>query len=81
MESCTILTTQPNEVVAPLHDRMPVIVPPGAHGRWLDPGEDRPEAVAALLGPAPAEGMVARAVGLRVNNPANEGPGCVEAAG
>ena len=81
VESCTLLTTAPNEVVAPLHDRMPVIVPASEYGRWLDPGEHRPEAVAALLRPAPSAGMAARAVGLRVNNPANEGPGCVEPAG
>ncbi len=80
LESCTILTTAPNEVVAPLHDRMPVIVPAAAHGLWLDPRERRPEAVAGLLVPAPPEAMVARAVGLRVNNPANEGPGCIEPA-
>ncbi len=43
--TCTIITTQPNELVAPLHDRMPVILPPEACRRWLDPGQP----AAALL--------------------------------
>ena len=80
VESCTILTTAPNEVVAPLHDRMPVILGAGAQGVWLDPGERRPDAVAGLLVPASPAGMIARPVGLRVNNPANEGPGCIDPA-
>lgn len=77
VESCTIVTTEPNALVAPIHDRMPVIVPPAGHARWLDPAGSDPEALAALLRPADCDGMVAFAVATAVNNPANDSPECV----
>jgi putative SOS response-associated peptidase YedK len=78
LETFTILTTSPNELVAPIHDRMPVIVAPQDFDRWLDPKVDA-AGVADLLKPYPAEAMRAGPVGLAVNNPKNDDPSCAEA--
>ena len=75
-ETCAILTTTPNGLMAPIHDRMPVILAPEAWARWLDPGTPEAEAL-ALLGPCPAEGLVAHPVSPRVGSVANEGPGLI----
>ena len=80
VESFTILTTTPNDLVAPIHDRMPVIVPPGEYDRWLDSSVSA-EKVTDLLRPYPVEEMVTQPVGTAVNNPANDDPSCVEACG
>ena len=77
IESCTILTTEANEVLSAIHDRMPVIVAPEDYGRWLDPATPLEE-VKALLRPFPAEGMESVPVSTLVNNPRNESPQCVE---
>ncbi len=74
--SCTILTTTPNPVVAALHDRMPVILPPERHGEWLEPGELGRERLAELLVPCPAAGMEAFPVSRRVNNPRADDEAC-----
>jgi putative SOS response-associated peptidase YedK len=55
LTTCTIITTQPNEVVAPIHDRMPVILLPEDEDLWLDPDVTEPEPIASLLRPYPAE--------------------------
>lgn len=79
-----ILTTAPNQVVAPHHDRMPAIVPRGQLHRWLGPlpraasNADK-TALAHLLGPAPDDLLVATPVSARVGNTRNDDPGCVEA--
>jgi len=78
IESCTIVTTTPNELIAPLHDRMPVIVGPGSFSTWLDPELRDAERLAALLQPHAAAAMEAYPVGLLVNNPANDDPRCIE---
>lgn len=78
--SCTILTTEPNELVAPIHNRMPVILPPDAYERWLDPDEVRSGALDDLLVPYPAEAMTAYAVTTYVNSPANDSPACIAPA-
>jgi putative SOS response-associated peptidase YedK len=70
--SCTILTTAPSDVVAPLHDRMPVILSPGERERWLDPAAD-PDSLHALLRPD-AGPLEAYPVATLVNYPDNEGP-------
>jgi putative SOS response-associated peptidase YedK len=75
--SCTILTTTPNELVASIHDRMPVILPRAAYDRWLDPAEAKPGAFQELLGPYPAEEMVAYPVSRYVNSPSNDSPTCI----
>jgi putative SOS response-associated peptidase YedK len=73
VESCTIITTTANELVPPIHDRMPVILAPEDYATWLDPQTPADE-LQALLRPYPAEAMVAVLVGSYVSNPRNEGP-------
>jgi putative SOS response-associated peptidase YedK len=77
VESCTIITTVPNEIVAPIHDRMPVILAPAELDLWLDPGVRDPAVAAGLLRPHPAGDMVAYPVSLRVNSPGADDPSCV----
>ncbi len=67
IESCTLLTTEANEMVAPIHDRMPVLISPENYELWLS-GPD-PEALRSLLAPFPPEKMEARPVSRRVNDP------------
>lgn len=78
LETFTILTTTPNEVVAPVHKRMPVILDESAFDRWLDPEHEDTGSLSELLLPAPPETLQAVPVSTYVNNPTNEGPQCVE---
>jgi putative SOS response-associated peptidase YedK len=78
IRSCVIITTEANELLAPIHDRMPVILPPEAWDRWLDPANDDLTAIKGLLVPAPAAGFEAYPVSNRVNGVANEGPELIE---
>lgn len=78
-DSCVILTTTPNPMMAELHDRMPVILPPEDWDRWLSP-ETPPEEARGLLRPIPESGMSMRPVSTRVNSPRVDDPGCIEAA-
>ena len=73
IRSCTIITTEPNELLATVHDRMPVILPPDAYDEWLDP-RTKPDRLRALLVPYPAEQMKGYPVSPRVNSPANNDP-------
>jgi putative SOS response-associated peptidase YedK len=66
----TLITTEPNPLMATIHDRMPVIVPPARYGEWLG-GAD------GLLQPYPAEAMRAHPVHPRVNTPANDDPALI----
>lgn len=68
--SCTILTTRPNEVVRPLHDRMPVILDPEEFDRWLDPATDDPGRLSDLLDPFDDDALEAYPVSRAVGNPA-----------
>lgn len=77
IDSCTILTTGPNEMMAPIHNRMPVIIEPADYGLWLDPG-DRPEDGLHLLRPYPADKMRFYPVSTFVNNARNEGDQCIQ---
>ena len=61
LDSCTILTTQANALVSPIHDRMPVILGPDAHGPWMSQ-DTGPSELAGLLVPYPAENMAAQPV-------------------
>jgi putative SOS response-associated peptidase YedK len=79
IETCTILTTTANEVMQPIHERMPVIFSPSSEEQWLDPRASG-DALRSLLVPYSSEGMEARPVGLWVNNPKNDGPKCLEPA-
>jgi len=78
--SAVILTTEPNELLRPIHDRMPVIVDPADYDRWLAPEGTAPETLTGLLKPYPAELLAARAVGPTVNNAQNEGVACLDPA-
>ena len=80
VESFTILTTEANELVRPVHDRMPVIVPERHWVAWLDPQAQDAGGLVPLLRPYPADAMLAYPVGLLVNNPKNDGPRCLAPA-
>ena len=77
IESCTILTTATNALLAPIHDRMPVILPPGKYDRWLDPSLQDQDSLAPLLVPFPPEDMIAFPVSPRVNAPSTDDEGCI----
>ncbi|MBC7771502.1 MAG: SOS response-associated peptidase [Pyrinomonadaceae bacterium] len=78
VETFTIITTTPNEMMAPLHDRMPVILDPQDFPSWLDPGNKDTAGLLALLRPYPAELMQSHPVSPRVNSPAFDDPSCIE---
>ena len=76
MLSACIITTEPNELTAPIHNRMPVILPPESWPLWLDPSAQTRE-LRPLLVPCPAERMAAHPVGLAVGDMRNDGPDLV----
>jgi len=69
--SCAIVTTSANELLEPIHDRMPVILPKASYHLWLDP-RARPDELAQLLVPFPAHAMKGHPVGSDVNYPVND---------
>lgn len=73
LETYTIITTDPNELVQPMHDRMPVILSPSDYDRWLDPGDPARPPI-DLLRPFPAERMTAWKVSPAVGNTKNDSP-------
>lgn len=75
--SCTIITTDPNELMEKIHNRMPVILPRDAYPIWLDPGEQNPSQLSGLLRPYPADEMQAYPVSRLVNSPSNDSPQCI----
>jgi len=72
VESYTIITTHANELMASIHDRMPVILPEQNYEAWLDPTNDKTDALHEMLRPYPAEVMRAYAISMRVNNVKND---------
>jgi putative SOS response-associated peptidase YedK len=72
--SCTIITTQPNELMATIHNRMPVILLEESYSIWLESGEADPQRLAGLLKPYPAAQMQAYPVSPMVNSPKNDLP-------
>jgi putative SOS response-associated peptidase YedK len=78
LDSCTIITTAANELVAPTHDRMPVIIPRAAEASWLDPSL-APSEIDALLAPYPASAMHAAEASMLVNSAKNDGPELLDA--
>ncbi|MDF1526942.1 MAG: SOS response-associated peptidase [bacterium] len=74
IRTCTIVTTEPNELLEPIHNRMPVIIKPDDRDRWLDPAEQDPEKLTPLLIPYPAKELEAWEVSRAVNSPGNDGP-------
>jgi putative SOS response-associated peptidase YedK len=77
LDTCTIITTTPNDLVAGLHDRMPVILPPEVWTEWLVPEPLTSDRLQDLLAPHPAADMEAYPVSTHVNKPANDDPECV----
>jgi putative SOS response-associated peptidase YedK len=80
IESCTIITTDANELVRQIHDRMPVILDPVDYALWLDPSA-KPERLQPLLRPAVASALVAVPVSPRVNSPKNDDPSVIQQTG
>jgi putative SOS response-associated peptidase YedK len=74
LRSCTIVTTTPNETLAPVHDRMPVILPANAWDEWLDPANDDLDTLGRLLVPAPPSVVTFHPVSTDVNNVRTKGP-------
>ena len=74
----TIVTTTPNDAIADLHDRMPVLIPDDAWDRWLDPAPADPSELIALLQPTDAIALRIYAVNRDVNDVRRDGPGLVE---
>ena len=81
VRSCTILTTTPNELIQPIHNRMPVILSQETEALWLDPMTEEAETLTPLLIPSPAEELTTMVVSGHVNSARNEGPECVEPVG
>lgn len=78
LETCTILTTEPNKLMAPIHNRMPVILHPDDHDLWLDPSLQDGRHVQHLLAPYEPEAMQRYPISTVVNSPRNETPECLE---
>ncbi len=74
LRTCTIITTEANELVTPVHNRMPVILPLQACDAWLDPTLSDEHALLPLLKPYNAQDMLVRPVSRLVNDPKKEGP-------
>lgn len=78
LRSATIITTTPNDLMATLHDRMPVILPASAWATWLDPDNHDVEALGELLVPAPEDVLTMRPVSTEVNSVRNQGPHLID---
>jgi putative SOS response-associated peptidase YedK len=81
IESCAIITTEANELMAPIHGRMPVVLPRSAYRLWLDVAVRDPGRLLPLLWPYPADEMEAYPVSGLVNDPANDWAGCIRRVG
>lgn len=81
ISTCSILTTKPNDLMATIHDRMPVVLSKEAEKVWLDPKVDDPEVLGELLKPFDASEMEAYEVSSAVNSPKNNGPELIEKVG
>jgi putative SOS response-associated peptidase YedK len=77
LESCAIITTNPNELAATVHDRMPAILAPAKYSPWLDSGPPT-RSFSELFNPYPASEMLAYPVSRSVNSPANDVPAVIE---
>ena len=77
----SIITTEPNALMARIHDRMPVILPRAQYARWLDPALRDPAAIQPLIASYPAGELEAIPVGRAINNARNQGSALVEPAG
>ena len=75
--SCNIITTEPNDLIAKIHNRMPVILPEEGYAEWIATEERQPDQLNHLLKPFPAQELIAYPVSRTVNSPKNETPECV----
>ena len=78
IRSCAIVTTDANDKLAPIHDRMPVVLAERAWDEWLDPDNRDTEQLQLLLVPAPSDDFIAYPVSTLVNKPENQGPELLE---
>ncbi len=78
LETCSVITTEPNELMRPIHHRMPVMLTPEQFEPWLDPELTDLSQLAPLLRPASASAMTAVAVSTYVSSIRNEGPACLD---
>lgn len=74
IKTCTIITTEPNDLMAIIHNRMPVILHPRDYAKWLDPSPQTPDQLKPLIKPFSAEAMDAYPVSPLVNKPSNDTP-------
>ena len=77
VRTCTIITTEPNDLMSALHNRMPVILHPKDYDLWLDLAPQTPDKLLHLIKPYPADNMSAYPVSTLVNKPGNDQPECV----
>ena len=77
IKSTTIITTQPNDKIATIHTRMPVILPKDSYDTWLSTEEKKPEELNHVLRPYPSEELILYPVSRSVNSPANDSPECI----
>ena len=78
MPSCTIITTTANDLLRPVHDRMPVVLPREMEALWLDSNVDDPNMLASVLTPYADDAMQVYEVSNLVNSAANDGPEVIE---
>jgi putative SOS response-associated peptidase YedK len=78
IETYTIITCEPNDLMRPIHNRMPVILGPEYYESWLDPKNENMDELGTWLLPYPAAEMRAHPVSSRVNNPRNDDPRCIQ---
>jgi len=76
--SCTIITTPPNKLIEPIHNRMPAILDPQVYSDWLEPAERDHSQMGNWLQPYPADNMIAYPVSRLVNSPENDTPECIQ---
>jgi len=80
LRTCTVITGPANDTIAPIHDRMPVMIPPDEWATWLDPEVQDTDLLGKLLVPAPNELLIAHPVSTDVNNVRNKGAHLIDEA-
>jgi len=80
-DSCTIIVMPANEVMRPLHERMPAIIAPAHYDAWLDPRVTGKAAIMPCLNPAPSSQLTYYPVSNRVNSPVHDDAQCIATAG
>jgi putative SOS response-associated peptidase YedK len=78
ISTCTIITTEANEIMQPIHDRMPVILESNNYDLWLDPTVEQPELLQTLLKPLAKDSLKTHPVSTLVNNPRHNSPECLK---